>query len=534
MLSGGASAELSVISSYDSAEVTVSGETEFPGDSISLKIWQTGKEPLILMRSGSDEKGGYKEVLSFSDYETGKYNIKAATYYGSSEKSFSFVKTEDAAAAANALNSANTAADIKALFDNETYKVVLDADAYGYDRTGDKERLYNLILKGKPYSVQSADKLSEKLSAIGFMWAFNSLTSAEEAEGFMKQNADIIGVSALKSYETESLGYLREDFSKSWYDEARKIKRDTLEEFIVEYNEKYIIKAVKYLKNSNMTGDFLNDCGAKINYNGFKSLSTAKQASVGADIIIAGSYASLEELCSAFDRKVDEAMKNDTSSDGGKGNPGGSGGGGGGGGSAGGKTVNVASVEEPSKEEKAEFSDMQGFEWAKEAVESLKKQGVISGISETLFCPERNVTREEFSKLITSVFGFSSGSVNIDFEDVSENEWFFEYVSAAYSNGIVNGISKTHFGTGESITREDAACMIFRALNKKGINLSVGESGFYDKDDFADYAEDAISALEIKGLISGKGNGCFSPKDYLTRAEAAQLIYNVRENAGNN
>ena len=81
------------------------------------------------------------------------------------------------------------------------------------------------------------------------------------------------------------------------------------------------------------------------------------------------------------------------------------------------------------------------------------------------------------------------------------------------------------FGTGSHVTREDAACIIFRTLNYKGLCLEIKENTFADADNTSAYAQDAIGTLSANKIINGMGDNMFAPKNNLTRAESAMLIH---------
>ena len=71
--------------------------------------------------------------------------------------------------------------------------------------------------------------------------------------------------------------------------------------------------------------------------------------------------------------------------------------------------------------------------------------------------------------------------------------------------------------------------MINRVLETKEIQLYEKNLGkeFADSSAISDYAKAAVAQLYIKGVVSGIGNNLFAPKLNVTRAEAAQIIYNV-------
>ena len=73
------------------------------------------------------------------------------------------------------------------------------------------------------------------------------------------------------------------------------------------------------------------------------------------------------------------------------------------------------------------------------------------------------------------------------------------------------------------------AVIIFRAINKAGLELDIEidqTAELSDMDEVSEYAKEAVEFLVSKGAIKGS-NGKFNPKAYATRAEAAQMIYNV-------
>lgn len=172
----------------------------------------------------------------------------------------------------------------------------------------------------------------------------------------------------------------------------------------------------------------------------------------------------------------------------------------------------------------AVFSDLASCEWAQTAIYELFKIGAVNG-SNGEFLPNNNIKREEFAKIAANAFGISKSAESVSFDDVSESDWFSEPISAMASNGIINGISKTEFGVGQLITRQDAATILSRILNKS--SEYEGNEVFADDAEIAEYAKNGVYTLKNAGMISGYEDGTFRPYSNLTRAEAAQMIYNI-------
>ena len=75
-----------------------------------------------------------------------------------------------------------------------------------------------------------------------------------------------------------------------------------------------------------------------------------------------------------------------------------------------------------------------------------------------------------------------------------------------------------------AISREDAAVILCRAFELKKISAnSDKEVNYSDYADIEDYAKDKVEFLSKMGIFGGN-DGLFSPKDNLTRAEAAAIF----------
>ena len=173
------------------------------------------------------------------------------------------------------------------------------------------------------------------------------------------------------------------------------------------------------------------------------------------------------------------------------------------------------------------FDDMPMTHWAARAVLWLKDRKIVSGTDTGDFEPEREVAREEFTKMLVNICGLETSVNASSFIDVKGGEWYEPFINSAVRAGIVNGIDEENFGIGKNITRQDMAVMIKRALDVKGIRLDkVKEyANFSDSDSISDYAQDSVRLLYEGGIINGKGNNIFDPSGNATRAEAAKIIY---------
>ncbi len=194
-----------------------------------------------------------------------------------------------------------------------------------------------------------------------------------------------------------------------------------------------------------------------------------------------------------------------------------------GGGGGGGVSV-VAPIPTPEATEPIKFSDVSNAHWASPAINDLTGKGVLSGYPDGSFQPDKSVSREEFVKILVLAMGLYNENSQCAFIDVTENSWYYPYVASAYENGIVNG-KGDYFGSGEQITREEAATMIYRCTKILGKNLS-GSMEFVDNDMISGFAKEAVTTISGT-IINGDENGRFNPFGSTTRAQSAKMIYQL-------
>ena len=200
-----------------------------------------------------------------------------------------------------------------------------------------------------------------------------------------------------------------------------------------------------------------------------------------------------------------------------------------GGGGGGAVTPNVAVVPTQNQElsEFMPFTDIENVEWAQEAIIGLYDKGCISGRGDGVFAPYDNVSREEFLKILISMFDLELiGAEALPFDDTDENAWYFNYVKTAFLAGVTKGISENLFGIGQSITRQDLCKMTANLTDALGKNFEKKcDVSFKDDSYISEYAKDAVYMLAEAGIVSGNENGEFNPSAKATRAEAAKILY---------
>ncbi len=190
-----------------------------------------------------------------------------------------------------------------------------------------------------------------------------------------------------------------------------------------------------------------------------------------------------------------------------------------------------------SETEPLPFYDVYLSSWFYDAVMNIYKAGLMNGTTETSFAPNTNITRAMLVAVLYRNEGehaLIGGVLDIpSFADIDMEAYYANAVSWAKQNGIVTGVSETEFAPNDNVTREQIAAIMHRYAEYKGYDVSVGENtNILSYDDFTDISEYAIAPMQYvagAGLLKGKTESTLNPKDFATRAETAAILHRFVE-----
>lgn len=176
------------------------------------------------------------------------------------------------------------------------------------------------------------------------------------------------------------------------------------------------------------------------------------------------------------------------------------------------------------------YQDVKQDDWYFNAVKYVTDNGIMNGVSQNDFAPDEKLTRAMFATILYRIEN-SPETGKTAFADIPDGEWYSSAVAWANANKIVNGITDTEFAPNDSITREQMAVMIYRYARFK--NYDMGEKGeissYSDYSEISDYARDALASISAKGILTGKSSTTLNPLDNATRAETATVIMRMIE-----
>lgn len=174
------------------------------------------------------------------------------------------------------------------------------------------------------------------------------------------------------------------------------------------------------------------------------------------------------------------------------------------------------------------FGDVTTDHWALDAIAHSYARGYFKGEGEGRFAPERAITRGEFVTILGRKAGASASNTATIFQDVSSGAYYAGYVAWAQSQGIIAGVSQGRFEPNRTITREEMAVMLNKFLASQNKSYAAtGYGNFSDGGSIAVWAKNSVDKMTRQGLLSGMGNGNFAPKESFSRAQAAQVLYTI-------
>ncbi len=124
------------------------------------------------------------------------------------------------------------------------------------------------------------------------------------------------------------------------------------------------------------------------------------------------------------------------------------------------------------------FIDVPADAWYARPVNTLASLGIVNGVGEERFDPERSITRAEFTVIAMRFTDLETGGENC-FSDVSPDDWFYEQVTGAIQYGWINGYEDGTFRPHNTITRAEVTTivnrMLARAADKDYVDLHADE-----------------------------------------------------------
>ncbi|MBE6689344.1 MAG: S-layer homology domain-containing protein [Ruminococcaceae bacterium] len=177
-----------------------------------------------------------------------------------------------------------------------------------------------------------------------------------------------------------------------------------------------------------------------------------------------------------------------------------------------------------------DYVDIAGH-WGENYINFVSDRALFGGTSPTEFSPDMTMTRGMFITVLGRMHGLDVSAYGTDtgYTDVNPNEYYAPYIKWAKTEGIMAGLSDTIFAPEEPITRATMAVVIKNYIDNSGFKFTAYSEteGFNDLDGLDEASVSAINTVKNVGIVGGKGEGRFDPHGISTRAEVATVMERV-------
>ena len=174
------------------------------------------------------------------------------------------------------------------------------------------------------------------------------------------------------------------------------------------------------------------------------------------------------------------------------------------------------------------FTDAQSG-WYKAAVDFAQASGLMNGMTAAEFAPNVTTTRAMVAQVLYRLAGSPTVERTGAFADVAPGAWYYDAMLWASSTGILKGYEDGTYRPARAVSRQEMATILLRMADVKlGADLvDAALAEIADGDSVASWARAGVVFCYLGGIMNGVGGAHFDPTGMLTRAQLAQVFFNL-------
>lgn len=189
--------------------------------------------------------------------------------------------------------------------------------------------------------------------------------------------------------------------------------------------------------------------------------------------------------------------------------------------------ITVIFTKEPLTPWENPFSDVKESDWFYSSVATVNQLELMNGTSDEMFSPSTTTSRAMLVTMLYSLAGKPESSGNNTFSDISSSDYYALATAWASEEKIVTGTSETEFSPNLAITREQVLTILYAYEKANSVvedfSLDILWE-FTDKENISIWAKEAVAWGTGLGLVTGRNDGSFAPKESATRGEIAVIF----------
>jgi hypothetical protein len=179
------------------------------------------------------------------------------------------------------------------------------------------------------------------------------------------------------------------------------------------------------------------------------------------------------------------------------------------------------------------FPDSQN-NWAKNAIQSLSDQGILTGYPDGSFRPQGLITRAEFSAMMVKALSLNINATGSQtFNDVPTGHWAYPSIETVRATGLVSGYPNGQFMPAKSISRAESMAILSNAARipmPSDATINQVLAGYRDSASIPAWARPGVAAAIQSGIYANdpSAGNSIEPLQPATRAEVAAMVENLR------
>ncbi|MBD3269919.1 hypothetical protein GF376_00155 [Candidatus Peregrinibacteria bacterium] len=166
------------------------------------------------------------------------------------------------------------------------------------------------------------------------------------------------------------------------------------------------------------------------------------------------------------------------------------------------------------------------------AIEFLQEAGIVKGYPDGTFGPKKAINRAEALKIVLLAKEYLGEKVTVDdlktieFPDVGQNDWYYNFVRLALSAGIIEGYPDGTFKPAQTVNAVESLKMALKTIDDQFEEYEVVENPYADIQADEWYATYVDYAKEAQ-IIEAFGDYKYIPDREMTRGEFSEIVFRL-------